>query len=208
MRHFLGILCIAIRLSLCGACSSEPEHVITFVEESEWRRIEKNVTVIPMVGYVDASKNNMSPECKKQLEQRMETRCTSSAARLKPEEFHGCYFICRGYQQDGKVTVEERVALKDGTPCGPLGEGPEHDVEAREVHHVQPDEHVARPLLDQFGFRRRGHDDPLDLEQVETRAPLGDPHLVTGTCGRAGPWWTVKVRATKDHISCTLPKKS
>uniref|UniRef100_A0A147BWI9 Putative ticsk ixostatin n=1 Tax=Ixodes ricinus TaxID=34613 RepID=A0A147BWI9_IXORI len=124
MRHFLGIFCIAIRLSICGACSSEPEPVITFVDDSEWRRIEKNVTLIHMVGHVDAGASKMAPECKTQLQKRMETRCARPASGndLKPEEFHGCYFICRGYQQNGKVTVEERVALKDGTPCGPLGE--------------------------------------------------------------------------------------
>uniref|UniRef100_V5HBD6 Putative secreted protein n=1 Tax=Ixodes ricinus TaxID=34613 RepID=V5HBD6_IXORI len=124
MRHFLGILCVAIRLSICGACSSEPEPVITFVDESEWRRIEKNVTVIPMVGYVDAGKNNMSPECMEQLEQRMATRCARPASGhdLKLAGFEGCHFICRGYQQGGTVTVEERVNLKNGTPCGPHGE--------------------------------------------------------------------------------------
>uniref|UniRef100_A0A6B0UZB7 Putative conserved secreted protein n=1 Tax=Ixodes ricinus TaxID=34613 RepID=A0A6B0UZB7_IXORI len=124
MRHFLGILCIAIRLSLCGACSSEPEPTVKFLGDSEWENIEKNVKLIDMVGYVDPSMKHISSKCKKQLEERMKSRCSrrASGADLKPAEFRGCNFTCRGTQQDGKVTVEQHVALRNGTPCGPHGE--------------------------------------------------------------------------------------
>uniref|UniRef100_A0A6B0UYM7 Putative conserved secreted protein n=1 Tax=Ixodes ricinus TaxID=34613 RepID=A0A6B0UYM7_IXORI len=124
MRHYFWILCIAIQLSICGACNTEPEQVITFVEDSQWKDIEKKVTLIPMVGHVDASMSKMPSECKKQLEERMQTRCARPASGhdLKPEDFQGCRFICRGYQQGGTVTVEQRVNLKNGTPCGPRGE--------------------------------------------------------------------------------------
>lgn len=124
MRHYIWILCIAVQLSICGACNSEPEQVITFLEDSQWKHIEKDAELILMVGHVDVSMNKMSPECKKQLELRMQMRCAKPASgyNLKPEDFQGCRFICRGYQQEGTVTVEQPVALKNGTPCGPHGE--------------------------------------------------------------------------------------
>uniref|UniRef100_A0A0K8R348 Putative ixostatin n=1 Tax=Ixodes ricinus TaxID=34613 RepID=A0A0K8R348_IXORI len=124
MRHYFWILSIAVQLSICGACNSEPEQVIIFLEDSQWEDIAKNVTLIPMVGHVDVTMNKMPPECKEQLERRMKARCARPASGhdLKLAGFEGCSFLCRGYQQDGKVTVEQRVALVNGTPCGPRGE--------------------------------------------------------------------------------------
>uniref|UniRef100_A0A6B0UXS3 Putative conserved secreted protein n=1 Tax=Ixodes ricinus TaxID=34613 RepID=A0A6B0UXS3_IXORI len=124
MRHFLGILCIAIRLSLCGACSSEPEPTVKFLGDSEWENIEKSVELVHIFGYVDASLKHISPTCKQQLEERMKQRCAkpASGAHLSPADFKGCSFICRGTQQGGEVTVEEHVDLRNGTPCGPHGE--------------------------------------------------------------------------------------
>uniref|UniRef100_A0A6B0UXQ9 Putative conserved secreted protein n=1 Tax=Ixodes ricinus TaxID=34613 RepID=A0A6B0UXQ9_IXORI len=124
MRHFFWISCIAIRLYMCGACSSEPEMTIKFLNDSEWERIEKNVGLVDMVGYVDASMSHISQTCKKQLLERMKERCLkrASGADLHPEDFKGCRFTCRGTQQGGKVTVEQHVNLQNGTPCGPHGE--------------------------------------------------------------------------------------
>uniref|UniRef100_A0A0K8RBD1 Putative ixostatin n=1 Tax=Ixodes ricinus TaxID=34613 RepID=A0A0K8RBD1_IXORI len=80
MRHFLGILCIAIRLSLCGACSSEPEPTVKFLGDSEWENIEKSVELVHIFGYVDASLKHISPTCKQQLEERMKQRCEKPAS--------------------------------------------------------------------------------------------------------------------------------
>uniref|UniRef100_A0A0K8R9E8 Putative ixostatin n=1 Tax=Ixodes ricinus TaxID=34613 RepID=A0A0K8R9E8_IXORI len=110
--------------TLCGACSSEPELTIKFLNDSEWKKIEKSVKLVHMVGYVDASMRHITPECKEQLEKRMETRCSkrASGADLRPADFKGCSFTCRGTQQGGTVTVEQHVDLRNGTPCGPHGE--------------------------------------------------------------------------------------
>uniref|UniRef100_A0A0K8RLU2 Putative ixostatin n=1 Tax=Ixodes ricinus TaxID=34613 RepID=A0A0K8RLU2_IXORI len=124
MRHFFWISCIAIRLYTCGACSSEPEPTIKFLGDSEWENIEKNVKLIHMSGYVDATMKHISKRCKEQLENRMKERCekSGSRARLSPADFTGCSFVCRGTQQGGAVTVEEHVNLRNGTPCGPHDE--------------------------------------------------------------------------------------
>uniref|UniRef100_A0A6B0UY37 Putative conserved secreted protein n=2 Tax=Ixodes ricinus TaxID=34613 RepID=A0A6B0UY37_IXORI len=124
MQLYFWILCIAIRLSICGACHSQPETTITFVDDSEWEKIEKSVQLVEMIGYVDSSMNHMSPKCKAQLEARMQTRCAkkASGADLVPADFRGCNFTCRGTQQHGTVIVEQHVQLRNGTPCGPHGE--------------------------------------------------------------------------------------
>uniref|UniRef100_A0A090XE74 Putative secreted salivary gland peptide n=1 Tax=Ixodes ricinus TaxID=34613 RepID=A0A090XE74_IXORI len=104
MRHFFWISCVAIRLYTCGACSSEPELIIKFLGDSEWERIEKKVRLVDMAGYVDATMSHISPTRKKQLQRRMEERCSrrASGADLHPVDFRGCNFTCRGTQQDGK----------------------------------------------------------------------------------------------------------
>uniref|UniRef100_A0A0K8R5K7 Putative ixostatin n=1 Tax=Ixodes ricinus TaxID=34613 RepID=A0A0K8R5K7_IXORI len=99
MRQYFWILCIGIRLCICG----EP--------------------AVSMYGYVDQTKNHMSPACKKALEDRMQQRCQPPGfypGYGHPEDFKGCNFTCR--LQSGPTKIEERVTLGNGIPCGPKGE--------------------------------------------------------------------------------------
>ncbi|XP_040071707.1 uncharacterized protein LOC115322046 [Ixodes scapularis] len=99
MRQYFWILCIGIRLSICG---------------------ERTVS---MYGYVDETQNHMSVTCKDALVKRMEERCRRPGfypGNGKPVDFKGCNFTCR--LQSGPTTIEQHVNLTDGLPCGPKGQ--------------------------------------------------------------------------------------
>nr|AAV80772.1 putative secreted salivary gland peptide [Ixodes scapularis] len=99
MRQYFWILCIGIRLSICGE------------------------QAISMYGYVDQTKGHMSDACEKALEERMQRRRQPPAfypGNGHPTDFKGCNFTCR--MQSGPTTIEQHVNLTDGVPCGPKGE--------------------------------------------------------------------------------------
>uniref|UniRef100_V5H2R6 Ixostatin n=1 Tax=Ixodes ricinus TaxID=34613 RepID=V5H2R6_IXORI len=99
MRHYFWILCIGIRLSICG--------------EQE----------VSMYGYVDHTKSHMSESCRKALQSRMQQRCRPPGfypGDGRPVDFDGCRFTCR--LLSGTTTIEQHVNLTDGVPCGPKGE--------------------------------------------------------------------------------------
>uniref|UniRef100_V5H1D4 Putative secreted protein n=1 Tax=Ixodes ricinus TaxID=34613 RepID=V5H1D4_IXORI len=99
MRQYFWLLCIGVRLSICGE------------------------QVVSMYGYVDPTKTHMSDACRKALQTRMQQRCRPPGfypGDGRPEDFKGCNFTCR--LKSGPTTIEQRVNLADGVPCGPKGE--------------------------------------------------------------------------------------
>uniref|UniRef100_V5GHM9 Putative secreted protein n=2 Tax=Ixodes ricinus TaxID=34613 RepID=V5GHM9_IXORI len=78
---------------------------------------------ISMEGYVDKSKNHMSPVCRDALDARMKERCSRPAFyedNGQPVEFDGCSFKCRTTR--GSLIITQHVELTNGIPCGPNGQ--------------------------------------------------------------------------------------